>query len=216
MKRMRKNGHNTKAALAAAVTVITLAAATPGAASAQSATPPAGLGSSISIPRLPSVEVPQGVRDAAAVFGVKVPELIDLDPRTNNAREQAAKVTTREAAQDGTVEEQLAAKSREQLIAEGHTPDAEAQRIASDWAREAAAGEVEFTGDVGRGSTATTRGTGNIYKLTPAQAQERLDFLAKEEKVEAVETTERATPKRFGVAVQRTGETIYLVEYFLH
>lgn len=172
--------------------------------------------SSNGFPRLPALEVPDSVRDAAGVFGIEVPKLIDLDPRTNHAKEQAAKAQARAAAEDGDLEAQVAAQSREQLISRGHKEDLEAQRIANDWARQAVAGEATFTGDVGRGTTATTRGTGNIYRLTPTQAAERVSYLTKDERVPALETQPAAEPKRFGVATARDGDTIYLVEYFLN
>lgn len=218
MQHMGKFGHNTRRGAATLVAAVIMSVATPHVAVAAVGQPVVALGSSSSsgFPRLPAVEVPDGVRDAAAVFGISVPKRIDLDPRTNHAKEQAAKVQTRTAVQEGDLEAQVAAQSRAQLISRGHKEDLEAQRIANDWARQAVAGEAVFTGDVGRGTTATTRGTGNIYRLTPAQAAERVAYLTKDERVPALDTQPAAEPKRFGVATARDGETIYLVEYFLN
>lgn len=239
---MRIFGHNTCRPLAVAAAVTLLVGAAPAALAQPISAAPAApaapavpvaqtandtssqpaspvFTSSLTFPRLPSVEVPKGVRDAAGVFGIAVPQRIELDPRVNNAAAKRQATTAPvEVPETAPLEEKVAAKSREQLLAQGHAQDAEAQRIASDWAREAVEGKATFTGDVGRGTTGLTRGTGNIYRLSPTDALERMNYLTKDERVDAVETTQDPNPKRFGVATatSKDGKTIYLVEYFLN
>ncbi|QYH20031.1 hypothetical protein JKI95_03090 [Corynebacterium aquatimens] len=136
-------------------------------------------------------------------MGITLPDRISLTGRTTEEVQRSTEQT-------------LLDESEKQLAKEGHRKDPEAQAIAEQWAQQAARGEAKFTGDVGRGVTATDRGTGNIYKLGPQDAQERIGFLTKEEVIDAVETTPTKEPKRFGVAVARDGDTIYLAEYFLN
>lgn len=170
--------------------------------------------SSTFIPRLPAVQVPDEVRDAAGVFGIKVPKRIELDPRSTMGREKPGS----EIPADAPLADKVAAHSREQLVSQGHTEDPEAQRIANDWARQAVAGEATFNGDVGRGVTGLDRGTGNIYRLSPTKALERINYLAKDQRYGDIRTAKDPNPKRFGVATAlgQDGETIYLVEYFLY
>lgn len=159
--------------------------------------------SQIRIPELPVIEVPAHLRDAAGGIGISLPEQIDLNP----ARPAAAKPVDAK---------QLAVASEIQLAREGHSKDARAAQIAQEWAQQAADGQATFTGNVGRGVTGLEEGTGNIYRLTPKAAQERLAFLNRDQVVEDVETTPVPQPKRFGVATSEKGDTIYLVEYFLN
>lgn len=218
---MRCNGHNSRLnragafTLAVALTVTPVAHAQTGSdTSSRPAKPAAVSSSSAFIPRLPSIKVPEGVREAADVFGIKVPKRIDLDPRaTMSPKKQAAQVPA-----DAPLSDKVAAHARDQLLLQGHVENPEAQRIANDWARQAVAGEATFTGDVGRGTTGLDRGTGNIYRLTPTKALERINYLTSDERFEDVGTAKDPNPKRFGVAtaLAQDGQTIYLVEYFLN
>ncbi len=239
MKPMRKNGHNLNASLVAVLTTAVLVAASPAAVaqpaadmapntapntathtgtdtSSRETQAPLTSSSSLLLPRLPSIEVPGGVRDAAGVFGIKVPKRIELDPRANKAARTGT--TTAPVEAEAPLKDKVAAHAREKLLKQGHIEDPEAQRVAHDWARQAVNGEATFTGDVGRGTTGLTRGTGNIYRLTPTQALERINYLTRDERDDALETTKDPNPKRFGVAtaLANDGETIYLVEYFLN
>lgn len=217
MIRMWNIGHNTKKAVGAAtLTAAMIAGAVAPAASAQpeSSAPFVdlrvnGLSSqaNIVVPQLPDIEVPRDVVEGAKRVGITLPERIELSKRLGVSAPQAEVSAT---------ERDLVAASEEQLIKEGHRRDDEAQRIAAEWAAQAARGEVKFNGNVGRGNTATELGTGQIYRLNPTQAAERITWLRRDEVNNRVTTNPVKEPKRFGVATARDGETVYLVEYFLN
>lgn len=218
---MWNNGHNRGTAAALAVVAALTLGATPALAQETSSdsTAPKPLASielnslssraNIVIPQLPDIEVPRGLVDGAKKVGIALPERITIGPRTSHVGE--VQVATTE-----TTEERLVEESNKQLTKEGHRKDPEAQAIAEQWAQQAVRGEAVFTGDVGRGTTGTDRGTGQIYKLNPADAAQRIGFLNKEEVIDAVETTPTKDPKRYGVAAAHAGDIIYLVEYFLN
>lgn len=161
----------------------------------------------IVVPQLPDIDVPREVVDGAKRVGITLPERIELSKRLGLTNNQAGPTET---------ERDLIAASEAQLIKEGHRRDDEAQRIAADWAAQAVRGEAKFNGNVGRGTTATDRGTGQIYRLNPTQAADRVTWLRRDEVSNRVSTNPVNEPKRFGVATARDGETVYLVEYFLN
>ena len=195
MWRMRKFGHSSR--LVALVCASTLAAGSlvPAIASAQVQIPTSSELSSRANIQLPDIQVPQQIVDSAARVGIHVPGRIELTPKPALS----------------AAEQELTVATEKQLVREGHRKDAEAQVIAAQWAAQAARGEATFVGNVGRGTTATDRGTGQIYRLNPAQAADRIAFLNRDINVNPVKD-----PKRFGVATARNGETIYLAEFFLN
>lgn len=209
-------GHNSRKAVGAAVAVALIAgtlAPAPAHAQPQSSAPFVdlqinGLSSqaNIVVPQLPDIEVPREVVDGAKRVGITLPERIELSKRLGLTSNQAGPTD---------IERDLVAASEAQLIKEGHRRDDEAQRIAAEWAGQAVRGEAKFNGNVGRGTTATDRGTGQIYRLNPAQAADRLVWLRRDEANNQVTTNPVKDPKRFGVATARDGDTVYLVEYFL-
>lgn len=91
----------------------------------------------------------------------------------------------------------------------GHHRDDYAAQIAQDWADQGVKGEIEFISDVGDGHTHLDQGSGNVYRLTEQQAQERTDWLNRNVHVTHSQGT------GFGTAVAADGEFIYLAEYFL-
>lgn len=94
------------------------------------------------------------------------------------------------------------------LEASGHYRDGVAADIAQEWAAQGERGELEFYSDVGDGNTHLEEGTGNVYRLTEGQAQERLSWLNNAGSVTPMQGT------GFGTAVSYDGEYLYLVEYF--
>ncbi|MGX1739200.1 hypothetical protein ACWIB8_08575 [Corynebacterium flavescens] len=94
------------------------------------------------------------------------------------------------------------------LEASGHYRDGVAADIAQEWAAQGERGELEFYSDVGDGNTHLEEGTGNVYRLTEGQAQERLSWLNNAGSVTPMQGT------GFGTAVSYDGESLYLVEYF--
>ena len=108
-----------------------------------------------------------------------------------------------------SVEGRLLGATERNLTDMGHRADAQAWDIAAQWAGQALAGQVEFLAGVGRGVTHTDIGDGNIYRLTVAEAEARIQWLDRE-----ANTSQQS--HRFGVASARQGDTVYLVEYFLH
>ncbi len=207
------NGHNFRKGRRALAAATALMLAGTGVATAQEgSSEPAPLVSlqldtlsssnTFKVPTVPPIEVPQGVRDAAGRAGIEVPERIVVDPRTKDQEASRAKIDA-----------QLVADSEAQLTREGHHKDARAEKIAAEWAQQAVDGKAKFNGDVGRGVTHTEEGTGQIYRLDDAAAQQRLDFLNRKN----LSTTPHPNPTGFGVAIARSadGNTAYLVEYFL-
>lgn len=195
MWRMMNIGHNSRiAALACAATLAT-GVFVPTTASAQVQIPTSSELSSRANIQLPDIEVPRQIVDGAARIGINVPGRIELTPKPALV----------------AAEQELIVSTEAQLTKEGHRKDAEAQAIAAQWASQAARGEATFVGNVGRGTTATDRGTGQVYRLSPAQAADRIAFLNRNINVNPVKE-----PKRFGVATARNGETIYLAEFFLN
>lgn len=199
---MWNNGHNRTFAIALAVALGFGAAPAPAHAISSNIT---SLSSQafIGFPQLPDVEVPRGLIDGAKKVGISLPERITWGSRVSD---NPPYVMT---------DEYLVEESDKQLTKEGHTKDPEAQAIAEAWAQQAVAGQATFTGDVGRGTTGLDKGKGQIYKLDPQQAADRITFLHRDDVVDAVETAPTKDPKRYGVAAARDGETVYLVEYFL-
>lgn len=106
------------------------------------------------------------------------------------------------------VADQLKLATENNLTQMGHRLDGEAAGIAALWAQQALNGEVEFYGGVGSGVTHREVGSGNIYRLTGEQAEERLVWLDREASY---------FPDGYpaGVAVSTDGEYVYLAEYFL-
>ncbi|MDR7328865.1 hypothetical protein [Corynebacterium guangdongense] len=108
-----------------------------------------------------------------------------------------------------SVEGRLLSATERNLSDMGHRADPQAWDIAAQWAGQALAGQVEFLAGVGRGVTHTDVGDGNIYRLSVAEAEARIQWLNRE-----ANTSQQSY--RFGVASARQGDTVYLVEYFLH
>ena len=108
-----------------------------------------------------------------------------------------------------SVEGRLLSATDRHLADMGHTVDGQAWDIAAQWAGQALTGQVEFISGVGRGVTHTEIGDGNIYRLTAAEAEERIQWLDRE-----ANTSPESL--RYGVASARDGDTVYLVEYFLY
>lgn len=106
------------------------------------------------------------------------------------------------------LQKDLADATVEHLTQQGHHFDEDAQAIASEWAQEAATGQVEFVGGVGQGTTHLDEGIGNIYKLTPQEAEARYEWLQSRE----------ANPfddgHAFGVGASSDGEYFYVAEFF--
>lgn len=107
------------------------------------------------------------------------------------------------------VEGRLLTATQRHLSDMGHRPDPHAWDIAAEWAGQAARGEVEYRGGVGRGNTHLEEGTGQIYQLTVDEAKQRVVWL--DRPANPVDPTHR-----FGVATHRDGDIVYLVEYFLY
>ncbi|WIM68446.1 hypothetical protein QP027_03350 [Corynebacterium breve] len=147
-------------------------------------------------------EIPKEVITLAASWGLTVPEAAPVVEETHYGLPEVTDPTTEADAQ-------LVAVTEEQLTREGHVANAEAKAIANEWATQAARGEATFYGDVGKGTTHNEDGTGNIYRLTEQQAQERIAWLS------GGVVTAPMDGYGFGVALSRMDGTIYLVEYFL-
>lgn len=130
------------------------------------------------------------VSDTAKRFNIAVPDFI---------KPQAPAVA-------GTV----ADATRAHLKKQGHHYDAKAEEIAKHWAGQAAEGKVTFYDNAGDGITHLDMGSGNVYRLTPKTAQERVDWLNRDVPVN------QGPGKGFGVATSFDGKYIYLVEYFLN
>lgn len=113
------------------------------------------------------------------------------------------------AASAGVASWSLEQATKLHLLARGHHRNEEAQRIAQDWANQAARGEVEFHANVGRGHTAHDRGTGNIYRLAPHEAAQRIAWLLSP-------TNRTGDGKGFGVSGVDAHGNVYLAEFFLH
>ncbi|WP_306516075.1 hypothetical protein [Corynebacterium sp.] len=113
------------------------------------------------------------------------------------------------AASAGVASWSLEQATKFHLMAMGHHRDEQAQRIAQDWANQAARGEAEFHGNVGRGITAHDRGTGNIYRMTPVEAAQRIAWLLNP-------TNRTGDGKGFGVSGVDAHGNVYLAEFFLH
>ncbi|MDY3127407.1 MAG: hypothetical protein SOW59_04660 [Corynebacterium sp.] len=131
--------------------------------------------------------LPAPVKQAAAQFGITLPGA--------NAHR--------------AIRAQLQSKTTEHLIAQGHKPNAEAQSIATQWVKDAAAGSISFKDGVGHGAQGKDKGTGNILRLTPAQAQDRVGWLNRA-------TNPHNTPTGFGVATASDGQFVYIAEFFLN
>ena len=106
------------------------------------------------------------------------------------------------------LQQDLADATVDHLTQQGHHFEEGAQAIASEWAQQAAAGQVEFVGGVGQGTTHLDEGIGNIYKLTPQEAEARYEWLQSRE----------ANPfddgHAFGVGASSDGEYFYVAEFF--
>ena len=103
---------------------------------------------------------------------------------------------------------ELVTATHDHLIKQGHHDDANAKNIAQEWANQAAAGKVTFEGNAGDGLTHLEEGTGNIYKLTVSEAQDRVNWLNRDVPVTKSEGT------GFGVAQSFDGTYVYVAEYF--
>lgn len=107
-----------------------------------------------------------------------------------------------------SVAKRLQAATDRHLANMGHGKNAEAELIANAWAAQAAAGQVSFAAGAGKGSILGERGEGQVYRLTTAEAQDRIEWLNREA------NTADAT-YGFGTAVIQQGGTVYLAEFFL-
>lgn len=108
-----------------------------------------------------------------------------------------------------SVEGRLLSATDRHLHDMGHRADPQAWDIAAQWAGQALTGQVQFFSGVGRGVTHNDIGTGNVYRFTVAEAEARIQWLDRD-----ANTSPQG--QRFGVATARQGDTVYLVEYFLH
>ena len=105
---------------------------------------------------------------------------------------------------------ELVTATHDHLIKQGHHDDANAKNIAQEWANQAAAGQVTFEGNAGDGLTHLEEGTGNIYKLTVSEAQDRVNWLNRDVPVTKSDGT------GFGVAQSFDGTYVYVAEYFFN
>ncbi len=112
-------------------------------------------------------------------------------------------------AQTAEVRARLKAATEKHLTEMGHKPNDRAAEIAQEWANQAANGQVIFHGNAGDGITHLDKGSGNVYRLTPAQAEEHIAWLDRK-------PNEFPHGQGFGVATTAKGGYIYLAEYFLN
>ncbi|MDO5097232.1 MAG: hypothetical protein Q4D85_00635 [Corynebacterium sp.] len=103
----------------------------------------------------------------------------------------------------------LKSATEKHLTQSGHKHDLHAQAIAQEWAQQAVNGQVVFYGNAGDGVTHLDKGSGNVYKMTPAEAEAHIAWLSR---------TPNDLPggKHFGVATAAKSGHVYLVEYFLN
>lgn len=205
--RTPNHGNNARFRTASAAVVAVASAALLGAASAASAgaaTPsvPAIPGDVTQLSsqattqlnaQLPRVELPEQAYQLAAQYNVVLPEFL---------RKAEPFASERAAVDKATVDH---------LTKQGHHRDAAAEAIAQEWADQAAAGKVTFTGNAGDGVTHLNEGSGNIYRLTAAETTERTAWLNRD-----VPVTATPQGKAFGVATATDGTTVYVAEYFLN
>lgn len=109
-----------------------------------------------------------------------------------------------------TLQQKLAETTITHLTQQGHTYDEAAQAIATEWAQQGATGQIEFQAGVAQGINHLEEGTGNIYRLTPLEAQQRVDWL------QSSEANYFEGGQNFGVGAASDGTYFYVAEYFLN
>lgn len=144
---------------------------------------------------LPQIELPKEAYALADQYNVALPPFV-------KAPAAAPKVPAALASD-------LDAATTAHLSKQGHTEDAAAAGIAQEWADQAARGEVKFVDNAGDGTTHLGEGSGNVYRLNTQQAQDRLNWLRRDV---PVQTSPETHP--FGVATARSGDFVYLAEFF--
>ncbi|MDK8504104.1 hypothetical protein [Corynebacterium accolens] len=148
----------------------------------------------------------QQVSTLAEKYNVTLPSFLQAAPDAEPevAAEEAATPEAPQVAAD------LQVATADHLAQAGHHPDENAAAIAQEWANRGANGELTYYGDVASGVTHTEEGQGNVYRLSEAQAQERLNWFNRG--LEVIPGPEYG----YGVATAFDGEFIYIAEYFLN
>ena len=146
---------------------------------------------------------------ATTVIGAGIPAAASAQPASSALPTPQQLTAGSSDASAGVASWSLEQATKLHLMAMGHHRNEQAQRIAQDWANQAARGEVEFHGNVGRGNTAHDRGTGNIYRMTPVEAAQRIAWLLNP-------TNRTGDGKGFGVSGVDAHGNVYLAEFFLH
>ena len=139
---------------------------------------------------------------ATTVIGAGIPAAASAQPASFALPTPQELTAGSSAASAGVASWSLEQATKLHLLAMGHHRNEEAQRIAQDWANQAARGEVEFHANV-------DRGTGNIYRLTPPEAAQRIAWLLNP-------TNRTGDGKGFGVSGVDAHGNVYLAEFFLH
>ncbi|HCG2961490.1 TPA: hypothetical protein NJT28_000090 [Corynebacterium striatum] len=136
------------------------------------------------------IELPEQAYDLAKQFNIQLPPFI---------KQPAPEVA-----------HQLVGATNAHLRKQGHVEDGNARNIAQEWADQGAAGTLTFHGNAGDGRTHLNEGSGNVYRLSIQEAQDRLNWLNRDVPV---------TPgpsKHFGVATSFDGTNVYVAEYFFN
>lgn len=139
------------------------------------------------------VVLPKQLLDLADRLGIMIPAQF----RPDDTPAQTAEIRGR-----------LKSVTEKHLTEMGHKPNDRAAEIAQEWANQAANGQVVFHGNAGDGITHLDKGSGNIYRLTPQQAEDHINWLNRK-------PNEFPHGQGFGVATTAKGGYIYLAEYFL-
>lgn len=140
------------------------------------------------------VVLPKQLLDLADQLGIMIP----AEFRPDETPAQTAEIRAR-----------LKSATEKHLTEMGHKPNDRAAEIAQEWANQAAGGQVVFHGNAGDGITHLDKGSGNVYRLTPQQAEEHINWLERK-------PNEFPHGQGFGVATTAKGGYIYLAEYFLN
>lgn len=135
------------------------------------------------------IELPPQDYDLAAKYGIELPEF--LKPASSVIAGKLDDATT------------------DHLKQQGHRFDPNAERVAQDWANQAAADKLTFEGNHAHGQTMLDKGTGTVLRLDKQQAQDRLAWLDRD-----VNVNEHPRKLNFGVASAVDGNYVYVAEYF--
>lgn len=110
----------------------------------------------------------------------------------------------------GEVRGQVQGATVEHLNKAGHHRDGRADGVAQEWANQAAAGKLAFKAGAADGLTHLEEGSGNVYKMTEAEARERIAWLNRDIPVHV------SDPHPYGVATASDGQFVYLAEFFFN